>query len=227
MEETNNIEAPAVVCIGELLVDFMAQESAPDAGRADRFIKSPGGAVANVAFALARLGNNARFVGKTGSDPFGAYLKEVLEKEGVDLRWLLVSDDYPTGLVFVVLDERKVPKYCFFGDPSADMMLESGEIGAEVLDEAAFLHAGTVSMVRDPACSATFELMERARKAGVKVSFDPNLRLHLWKDHERLRRITTDALRLAVLAKLSQDDLEFVTGEREPEKGAARIVGLG
>ncbi len=220
-------EGRTVVCIGELLVDFMAEGTALDAGKAQRFIKSPGGAVANVAVGLARLGERARFVGKVGSDPFGLYLKDVLRREGVDVSRLLVSEEYPTGLVFVVLDEKKVPRYCFFGNPSADMMLEYDEIGAEVLDQAVFVHAGTVSMVREPARCATFELIRQARRAGIKVSFDPNLRLHLWKDHDYLRRMTKDALGLAHLAKLSGDELLFLTGESDYKKGARLIAEPG
>ncbi len=226
-KDMENKSSAAVICVGELLVDFMAEGTAPDAGKAERFVKSPGGAMANVAFGLARLGDNSRFVGQVGPDPFGLYLKDVLSKEGVDVRWLSVSDEYPTGLVFVVLDNNKVPKYCFFGNPSADMMLEAKQIGPGLMEGAAFLHSGTVSMVRDPARSTTFDLMRRAKDAGIKISFDPNLRLHLWKDHEQLRQIAKDALRLADVAKLSRDELVFITDCSDLQEGARRVFELG
>ena len=218
--------APLVVCAGEVLVDFIAQERGTDVGSARTFIKSQGGAVANVAVGLARLGARSRFVGKVGADPFGRFLKRCLSGEGVDLRWLIESG-YPTGLVFVILDEARVPRFCFFGDPSADMMLSDEEVSPETVSGACFLHVGTVSMVGEVSRKASFKLIELAAASKVKLSFDPNLRLHLWKDHELLKRLALEVISSAALVKVNEEELVFLTGLSSISKGAARLQEQG
>jgi sugar/nucleoside kinase (ribokinase family) len=213
--------------MGEALVDFFAAETVEDVGRANTFIKAPGGAVANTAVGLARLEVKARFVGKVGADPFGRFLQNAMAEEGVDVAFLMESKKYPTALVFVALDERRVPRFIFFGDPSADMMLMEDEIWPTMVEDAAFLHLGTVSMVREPVRGATFKLTGMAREQGVRVCFDPNFRLHLWKDHELLKELAKRTAADAAVVKLNDDELLFMTGEKSLEKGARRVRDWG
>jgi sugar/nucleoside kinase (ribokinase family) len=224
---TDNNFAPFIVCIGEALVDFIAEQTVKDVGRASTFIKAPGGAVANTAVGLARLGVNSRFVGKVGGDPFGRFLQDTMAEEGVDVSFFIESKRYPTALVFVALDESRVPRFIFFGDPSADMMLMEDEIWPTMLEDAAFLHLGTVSMVREPVRGATFKLMGMAREQGVKICFDPNFRLHLWKDHELLKELAKRTAADATVVKLNDEELLFMTGEKSLEKGARRVRDRG
>jgi sugar/nucleoside kinase (ribokinase family) len=219
--------APLVVCLGEALVDFIAAEAGVGLGRARTYIKAPGGAMANTAAGLARLGVRSRFVGKAGSDAFGRFMIESLAAENVDVSCLIATDQYQTGIVFAALDQDRVPSYIFYGYPSADMMLSEDEVGPECLADAAFLHLGTVSMVREESRSASFKLMRLARENGVKISFDPNLRLHLWKDHGLLKQTALKAMAQSDLIKLNREELRFLTGEDNIETGAARLMEPG
>jgi len=223
----NSGSGPVIVCLGEALVDFIAMETAADMGRARTFIKAPGGAMANTAAGLARLGARARFVGKVGADPFGRFMRETLSAEGVDTRDFITTDQYATGIVFVALDRERVPSYIFYGYPSADMMLREDEVGEGALQDAAFLHLGTVSMVREESRAASFKLMRLAREQGVHISFDPNLRLHLWKDHGLLRDTALKAAAMSGLCKLNAEELRFMTGAERPEAGARRLREMG
>ncbi len=227
MMSRNDPGAPMVVSVGEALIDFVATETGVQVGRAGAFVKYPGGAVANVAVGLARLGIRSRFVSKLGADPFGLFMKEMFEREGVDVSHLLMTDEYPTGLVFVSLDENRVPSFSFMGNPSADMMLDREEVGPEALEGASFLHTGTVSMVREESRSATFKLISMAKERPVRLSFDPNLRLHLWKDHERLKGLAREVIAGSHLVKLNLEELGFATGEKDMREGAAAIKELG
>ena len=220
-------KGPVVVCMGEALVDFVATEIGVDVGQARTFMKASGGAVANTAVGLARLDINSRFVSKVGSDPFGRFLREALSKEGVDTSAFLVSEKYPTGLVFVALDKDRVPRYHFIGDTTADMMITEDEVGPELLKDAVFLHAGSVSMVREESLRATFKLIRLANELKVKVSFDPNFRLHLWKDHEKVKALALEAAAMAELIKLNREELRFMTGEEEPKAGARKLLEMG
>lgn len=219
--------SPVIVCLGELLVDFVAQETGVEVGAATTFVKSPGGAIANVAVGLARLGARSRFVGKVGQDPFGRFLHRTMTKEGVDTSSLIFSDQYQTALVFVALDEQRTPSFSFFGDPSADMMLRAEEVGPETLQAAGFLHVGTVSLVREEGRAATMKLIRLARELKVKLSFDPNFRLHLWKDHALVKKLAREIAGSAALLKLNHDELIFLTGEQELRRGAEMIMEWG
>jgi fructokinase len=223
----NSGAGPLIVCLGEALVDFIATETAADVGQARTFVKAPGGAMANTAAGLSRLGARVRFVGKVGADPFGRFVRETLCFEGVDTRDFITTDQYATGIVFVALDQDRVPSYIFYGYPSADMMLTEDEVGPETLKGAAFLHLGTVSMVREESRAASFKLMRLAREMGARISFDPNLRLHLWKDHDLLQDTAIKAAGLAALVKLNAEELSFMTGTDAPEAGARRLMDRG
>ncbi len=216
-----------IVCIGEVLVDFLAEEIGAELAEARTFVKAPGGAVANVAVGLARLGAAARFIGKVGNEPFGRFLQQALAQEGLDLDFMVTTDQYPTGLVFVVLDRRRVPRFHLVGSPSADMMLDADEVGPAALAGAAWLHLGTVSMAGEANRRASLKLIRLAGEAGVKISFDPNLRLHMWQDHDLLKQLSRQAFAAAQVVKLSQEELAFLTGRAGLEAGARHIRSLG
>src|SRR5688572_27251996 len=123
----------SVVCMGELLIDFVALEHGVSVGEAYGFQKAPGGAPANVAVAVSRLGHEASFLGQVGDDPFGHYLAEVLSSEGVDVRGLRFSKEARTPLAFVSLTAEGERSFVFYRNPSADMLLKADEVALEVL----------------------------------------------------------------------------------------------
>jgi fructokinase len=219
--------AGAILCLGEALVDLVAEEVGVDLTAARTFVKTPGGAIANVAVGLARLGVSVRFAGQVGADAFGLFLREYLAGQGVDLRLLRLSPDYPTGVVLVARDRDCSPSFCFLGNPSADMMYGEEEIGEEMLAGVSFAHLGTVTMVREESRAASFKLMRLAAGLGVRLSFDPNLRLHLWRDHALLRRLALEVVGGSDLVKLSVEELRFLSGCERVEAGAARLREQG
>ncbi len=216
-----------VVCMGEALIDFLAEEIGVEMEDARNYVRTPGGGVANVAVGLARLDVESRFVGKVGDDPFGHFLCKLMKSEGIDSRFLLTSRRYPTGLVFIVLDENRVPRFKLFGNPSADMMFSEHEIDPSMLENAAFLHLSTVSMVREESRRATFKLMDMARHQGVRIFFDPNLRHHLWEDQQLLKELSRQVAANAQIVKLSREELVFLTSETSVRAGAESIRKLG
>jgi len=216
-----------ILLLGEALVDMISPDVGTDLAHARTFVKAAGGAVANVAVGLARLGARGSFAGAVGDDPFGQFVRGYLADQGVDVRWLRVLPDYPTGVVFVCLDADRVPSFCFYGAPSADMMYGPELVEPAMLDGVGWLHCGTVSMVREESRAATWKLLDLARTRATKICFDPNLRLHLWRDHARLRETAQRTAAQADLVKLNRDELEFLTGEAEPAAGARALRALG
>ena len=121
-----------VVCLGELLIDFVPTVTGTSLIDAPAFKKAPGGAPANVAVGLARLGTSAAFMGKVGDDPFGHFLAQILAEAGVDVGPLRFSDAARTALAFVSLRADGEREFMFYRHPSADMLYtpEEVEVGA-------------------------------------------------------------------------------------------------
>jgi fructokinase len=155
-----------VVCLGELLIDFVPEENGQPLADVGLFRKAAGGAPANVAAAVAKLGGASRFIGKVGRDPFGVYLKRTLEETGVEAA-VLDSDEAKTGLAFVSLRQDGERDFLFFRDPAADMLLRAEEIAEAWLADAAIFHFGSVSLIAEPCRTATLDAARRAKALGA------------------------------------------------------------
>src|SRR5918999_4614042 len=205
-----------VVCIGELLIDFVPTITPTTLVSAPAFKKAPGGAPANVAVGLARLGVQSAFMGKVGDDPFGHFLVETLAGAGVDVAPVRYSREARTALAFVSLRADGDREFMFYRHPSADMLFEPVELDAQAIQGAKLLHYGTISLISEPSRSATLRAIELAREAGCIVSCDPNLRLALWPDRHAAREGLLEAIAQTQVVKLSDDELRFLTGSDNP-----------
>ena len=216
-----------VLCLGEALVDLVSLEPGKGMKDTQDWRLAPGGAVCNVAVGLARLGVKVGLITKVGADPFGEFMLDFLKKEGVDTRWIKVSNQDLTAIVFAALDKRRRPSFFFYGTPGADRGLRPPDLLKRAFDGIKVFHFGTISLSREPVRSATLRAIKLAQKAGCRLSFDPNLRFHLWKDHGELKRITQSLIPKVDLVKLNQDELEFITGTRDLKKGAGKLIKVG
>lgn len=216
-----------VVSIGELLVEFVATQPNTPLADAPGFIKAPGGAPANVAVGLQRLGVSARFVGKVGDDPFGVYLRDSLAREGVDTRFLLVDRAARTTAVFVAVWDDGRKDLCFYRNPGADMLLAPEEIDERIFEGARCFHFGSIGFIDDPCASAQRRALEIARARGLMITYDPNYRPTLWRDAETARAVIQDSFRFCHLAKISEEEWETATGERDLDAGIAAVLAKG
>ena len=202
----------SVVCFGELLIDFVALESGVTVGEASGFQKAPGGAPANVAVAVARLGHPSAFIGQVGDDPFGHYLAGVLEADKVDVRGLKFSTGARTALAFVSLAEGGERSFVFYRHPSADMLMTPDDVDLSVIENSQIFHYGSITLIGEPSRSATLAAVEHALERGLKISYDPNLRLALWPDSNAARQGMVSGLKYANIVKVSDEEVEFITG---------------
>jgi fructokinase len=205
-----------VVAFGELLIDFVARETGVTVGEASGFDKKPGGAPANVAVAVAKLGQPSAFLGQVGDDPFGHFLEGVVRAEGVDTRGLRFTDEARTALAFVSLRADGERSFVFYRHPSADMVMRPEDVAYEVIEEHSIFHYGSITLIDEPVRSATLAAVQRARERGLTISYDPNLRLSLWKDEAAARAGLLSGLDDAHLVKVSDEELEFLTGGHDP-----------
>ncbi|MBA2175137.1 aminoimidazole riboside kinase [Halobacillus locisalis] len=207
-----------IISLGEALIDFIPLDNDNMS-----FQKSPGGAPANVAVGLARLGAKSTFLGKVGDDVLGRFLKETLTTYGVETEYMYFTKDTRTGVVFVTLDESGERSFDFYIDPSADRFLEEKEVEASLFNSHNVFHFGSISMINEPARSATKEAVQQAKEKGVIVSYDPNLRLGLWESEEAAKETIVSMLAEADIVKISEEELEFLTGESDIQKGVDHL----
>ena len=214
---------PEIIALGELLIDFVPTVSGVTLIEAPAFKKAPGGAPANVAVGVARLGVSSGFMGKVGEDPFGHFLAQTLSESGVDVSALRYAREARTALAFVSLKADGERDFMFYRHPSADMLYQPDEVDAAYIRSARIFHYGSISLISEPSRSATFHAIEIAQQAGLLVSYDPNLRLNLWPDEEAARQGIMMGWPRANLIKVSQEELEFLSGTQDLLAGAQRL----
>jgi fructokinase len=216
---------PQVVALGELLIDFVPTVSGVTLIEAPAFKKAPGGAPANVAAALAKLGVSSGFVGKVGDDAFGRFLAQTLQDVGVDTQALCFSTRARTALAFVSLRADGEREFMFYRHPSADMLFEPDEVDADYIRSARAFHFGSISLIGEPSRSATLRAVEAARGAGLLVSYDPNLRLDLWAGPTEAREGMRLGWPFADVIKVSEEELAFLAGLEPGELNTLADLG--
>ncbi|WP_152395234.1 carbohydrate kinase family protein [Paenibacillus guangzhouensis] len=207
-----------VITLGELLIDFTPY------GKSEHgqplFERNPGGAPANVVAAIARLGRTSGFIGKVGQDAFGHGLRDALASSGVDTTGLVMSATANTTLAFVHLAEDGDRSFSFYRNPGADQLLTVDEVPFVRIAAAKVFHFGSISMTDEPVRSATLAAVQHAKQHGVLVSFDPNLRPALWASEALAKELIGVGLGLADVVKVSEEELEFLTGTVDLEAGS-------
>ncbi|MCX8128563.1 MAG: PfkB family carbohydrate kinase [Clostridia bacterium] len=214
-----------ICALGELLIDFTPAGCSAN-GR-DIFEKNPGGAPANVLAACAKLGGSSTFIGKVGADQFGFYLKQVLEDNKVDTSGLVFSKEVNTTLAFVHLSENGDRSFSFYRKPGADIMLAPEDLNLELIDNSKIFHIGSLSMTDEPSRSATIRALDYAKERGKLISYDPNLRLALWKNENTAKECILSVLSYADILKLSECELEFLTGKTDLSHGTELLAEAG
>ncbi|NOU73545.1 carbohydrate kinase [Paenibacillus sp. LMG 31458] len=214
-----------IVSLGELLIDFVPEVNGQALADVTSFQRAAGGAPANVAAAVAKLGGDARFIGKIGRDPFGDFLVRTLDEVGVHTA-VVQTDEAKTGLAFVSLRADGERDFLFFRDPAADMLLRADEVQAQWLEDAAVYHFGSVSLIAEPCRTATLDAACRAREFGALVSYDPNVRLALWPSADAARAEILAQLPLADVVKVSEEEIEFLLGV-DATTGAQQLLQRG
>ena len=218
---------PKALCIGELLIDFVSTTPDVTLAEAPGFVKAPGGAPANVAVGLAKLGIDAGFIGKVGADPFGDFLTETLQQNHVDTTYLIAGEKSRTTLAFVATRSDGMKDITFYRHPGADIQLSPDEIDTDYIKSADLFHYGSVSLSHSPTREATLKAIQTAKDTGSFLSYDPNLRLMLWDNAEDAKHWIWDVMPYADVVKISEEEWEFITGDTELAAGIERILRLG
>lgn len=210
-----------VIALGELLIDF-APQSINEAGY-PVLSANPGGAPGNFLAALSKYGCRTAMISKIGNDSFGKLLVKTLNDAGIDTIGIIMDPSVFTTLAFVSLDASGNRDFSFARKPGADTCLAPDEVNESLFTETKVFHFGTLSLTDEPAASATRRAIELAKKHGLLISLDPNLRKPLWKSEEDARAAIEWSLRQADIVKISDEEIVWLWGI-SPEEGAKKLL---
>ncbi|GAB2300086.1 hypothetical protein Dimus_034126 [Dionaea muscipula] len=209
-------DSSLVVCFGEMLIDFVPTVSGLSLAEAPAFKKAPGGAPANVAVGISRLGGSSAFIGKVGEDEFGYMLADILRQNNVNSEGMCFDPGARTALAFVTLRKDGEREFMFYRNPSADMLLHESELNLDLIKKAKIFHYGSISLITEPCKSAHIAAAKAAKEAGVLLSYDPNLRLPLWPSAESAREGILSIWDTADIIKISEEEISFLTHGEDP-----------
>lgn len=216
-----------VICVGETLVDFLPDRPGKKVRDVETWVRCSGGSPANVAVGLSRLGARSAMVGVVGEDEFGEFLIEKLADEGVDVTHLRQTDEGKTGLVFISLSEGGERTFSFYRTRAAELFLAERDIDPDFFSRTRAVHVGTNSLLFREAQRAAVKMAKAVSAAGKILCCDPNLRLHLWPDPRELREVLNALIPQAAVVKISEEEMEFVTGKTTPEAALAELSKKG
>ncbi|MCC6807041.1 MAG: carbohydrate kinase [Deltaproteobacteria bacterium] len=215
-----------VLVVGEALIDLYCLDAGvprrmDEAGTLARFL---GGAPANFTVGCARLGLQTALVTRVGQDPMGRYLLRLLRDEGVDTERVRSAVGAKTGMSLVSVHggERS---FDFYGAPSADTQLDPSDIGERI--DARALHFGSNTLVVDPGLATTKRAIAMAKRDGVTVSCDLNVRRYRWSSEAVMREQLDFATRAADWLKVSDDEIAFVSKEKDYDAVAKDLLSRG
>ncbi|EEY8552176.1 aminoimidazole riboside kinase [Escherichia coli] len=201
--------------LGDAVVDLLPESDG-------RLLPCPGGAPANVAVGIARLGGTTGFIGRVGDDPFGALMQRTLLTEGVDITYLKQDEWHRTSTVLVDLNDQGERSFTFMVRPSADLFLETTDLPCWRHGE--WLHLCSIALSAEPSRTSAFTAMTAIRHAGGFVSFDPNIREDLWQDEHLLRLCLRQALQLADVVKLSEEEWRLISGKTQNDRDICALA---
>ncbi len=206
----------SVTCFGEALIDFLNTGSQPEGPiNIPDFRQFPGGAPANVAVAIGKLGGDARFVGQVGNDTFGHFLKSSLETYHVDTTQILMHESAKTALAFVFLDDQGERSFEFHRDKTADVLLTPFDVKDQWFMNSDIFHFCSNTLTDENISNTTLHAIEKAKKQGCLVSFDINLRHNLWPKGKADIETVTRCFKFVDIIKVSKEELDYLAPQGE------------
>lgn len=209
-----------ITVIGEALIDLVP------GGEPRSFLASPGGSPYNVAVGLARLGHETSLMARLADNAFGRILRDRARAERIRLEASPIASE-PTTLAVVSLDIQARASYDFYREGTADWQWTPDDVGrAPEATEA--LHFGSLASWTPPGDEHILGLANRMRGRGdVLVSYDPNVRPRLLRDYDHGQLMVERGIRLAHLAKASEEDIAWLYPDRTVAEVARHWLRLG
>ena len=212
-----------VITIGETMVLFTPESSGP-LRYVNSFQKTIGGAESNVCIALARLGHQTGWISRLGDDEFGLYIRNYIRGEGVDTSAVNFDKNYPTAVFFKETNIGKDPAIYYYRGNSAASRMTNQDLNEAYISQARFIHLTGITPALSLSCrEMIYKTIELAHKNKQTITFDPNIRLKLWK-REEAKEVLLDIAHKCHIVMPGIEEGELLTGESSPEKIAMSLL---
>lgn len=210
----------SVFCFGEALIDFIPNDEGC-------YMPLVGGAPANVAAALAKLGANSHFIGGISTDAFGTQIQVELSNLGVQLQPSLLTSK-KTAMVVVSLDDEGERTFQFYRDETADLSVTEAKLSTLDWSNIGIFHFCSNTLTDNTSYKATLYALAKAEARQATISFDVNLRLNLWPDNsaelilERFNKVAG----YCTIIKFSEDELLYLSdvAQIEPNEFIQKLL---
>ncbi len=221
---------PRVICLGEILCDRISNQPGSPLESIVSWTDYPGGAPANVACALTKLGTTAGFVGAVGVDPLGQSLVQVLQAASVDIKGIQQATA-PTRTVLVVRSATGDRNFAAFGGEYdttefADTRLQAQHLPAELFAQAEYLVLGTLEMAYPDSRAAIEQVLRLAEQSYLKVVLDVNWRPVFWPQPHLVPPIIHRLIERADFVKMSKEEAEWLFDTADPGVISHRVGSL-
>ncbi len=216
-----------VISFGEALIDLLSNKLDQGASEIEKFTKFPGGAPANAAVAIAKLGGNSYFAGMLGKDSFGQFIHQSLVEQNVNTDHVLFTSDEKTGLAFVSLDDNGERNFEFYRPPAADLCFRSSDFEDSWFFEQGIFHYCSNSLTESSICHATDSGLELAKKNDWLISFDVNLRVALWPKNIQIAAIIEPFIHKADIVKMSKEELDYLSEKQNQSLYIKSLLNQG
>ncbi|AKD38841.1 aminoimidazole riboside kinase [Pasteurella multocida subsp. multocida OH4807] len=200
--------------LGDAVVDLIPEGE-------NAYLRCAGGAPANVAVGIARLGGTTGFIGRVGDDPLGRFMLQTLQQENVCTQHMSLDPQQRTSTVIVELNEGE-RSFTFMVNPSADQFLDLSDLPHFNSND--WLHCCSIALINEPSRSTTFEAIRRIKAEGGFFSFDPNLRESLWKSCAEMKSVVNQVAALADVLKFSEEELVFLTDSKDLSEATSKLA---
>lgn len=211
---------PRVLCLGEILFDCLADQPGRPLEQVESWTSYPGGAPANVACALAKLGTPAGFIGCVGQDEPGKVLVQLLDTIGVDRTGVQYHPTALTREIYVLRSESGDRIFSGFGDRDtaefADTRLQSEQLPVNLFETADFLVLGTLELAYPETRNAINQAIKLAEQYYVKILVDVNWRPMFWPDPNVARQPIQELIKQVDFLKLSAEEAEWLFDTTDP-----------
>ena len=212
------------VALGELLIDWVQCGTSSQGNPI--YECNPGGAPCNLLAMMQKAGKKVGFIGKVGDDMFGRMLKKRTEAQNIDMSGLEFDKEIHTTLAFVEKKENGDRDFSFYRNPGADIMINKNDIDKhkDLIQNSKIFIFENLSFTDQPARDATIEAIKIAKESNCIIAFDPNYRPPLWNSEKDAKEWMEYGLKHCDILKISDNEIEFLTGEKDYHKGIQNII---
>ena len=203
-----------IICIGEVLIDFIGHEINTSINRTKDYHRFLGGSPTNVAVNASRLGLKSVLVASCGQDGLGDYVVRKLKSNNVNTASIRKSDTAPTSVIFV---SKSTETPDFIPYRQADCEIFESQLSDETIADAKIFHTTCFALSKNPARQTILNRAKKAKELGLKLSIDINFSERIWPDREEAKQVLKEYLANDPLVKLSEDDCYRLFAEVKSE----------